>query len=138
MVRNAAQISLLEQPLPVENDAVLTSVARTISICADESVKDAPSLSKLVGKYDAVNIKLDKAGGLTEALNLADCARRAGLATMVGCTLGTSLAIAPAILVAQGARVADLDGPLFLSSDRRYALRYDHSLVYPPDRALWG
>ena len=98
----------------------------------------APSLAALVGKYDAVNIKLDKTGGLTEALAMAAEAERLGFAIMVGCMVATSLAMAPAVLVAQRARVVDLDGPLLLSKDRPDGLRYADSLVYPPSPALWG
>ena len=99
---------------------------------------DRASLDALAGKYDAVNIKLDKAGGLTEALALAAEAERRGFAIMVGCMVATSLAMAPAMLVAQRARVVDLDGPLLLAKDRPDGLRYEGSVVYPPEPALWG
>jgi L-alanine-DL-glutamate epimerase-like enolase superfamily enzyme len=113
-------------------------MARTIAICADESVHDCASLPRLAGKYDAVNIKLDKAGGLTEALALAARADEAGLGVMVGCMVATSLAMAPAMLPAQRAGVADLDGALLLAADRPHGLRYEGSLVHPADPELWG
>lgn len=134
----AAGVTLVEQPLPVSDDSALLARPHPMMICADESVRDSGSLSRLVGRYDAVNIKLDKAGGLTEGLKMADRAAAEGLSLMVGCTLGTSLAIAPAILLAQRARLADLDGPLFLAADRRHGLKYDHSIVRPPEPELWG
>jgi L-alanine-DL-glutamate epimerase-like enolase superfamily enzyme len=134
----AAGVTLVEQPLPASDDAVLATTPRTIAICADESLQDSASVSQLVGKYDAVNIKLDKAGGLTEGLNIAATAERAGMVLMVGCMLGTSLAMAPALLLAQRARVVDLDGPLLLAADRKDGLRYDGSLVHPPEPAFWG
>jgi L-alanine-DL-glutamate epimerase-like enolase superfamily enzyme len=107
-------------------------------VCADESVHARASLDALIGKYDAINIKLDKTGGLTEALALVAAAERHGFAIMVGCMVATSLAMAPAMLVAQRAGVVDLDGPLLLAQDRQEGLRYDGSLVYPPEPDLWG
>ena len=133
-----AGVTLIEQPLPAGNDDALAGAARPIPVCADESVHDRASLERLRGKYDAVNIKLDKTGGLTEALALKAEAERRGLAIMVGCMVGTSLGMAPAVLVAQGARVVDLDGPLLLAKDRAEGLRYEASLVYPASPALWG
>lgn len=133
-----AGVTLIEQPLPEAKDAALISLKRPIPVCADESVHDRASLAKLAGRYDAVNIKLDKTGGLTEALALAAEAERNGLKIMVGCMVATSLAMAPAMLVAQRASVVDLDGPLLLARDRPDGLRYDGSLVYPPEAALWG
>jgi L-Ala-D/L-Glu epimerase len=133
-----AGVTLVEQPLPAADDAALAEVVHPIPVCADESVHDRATLARLKGKYEAVNIKLDKAGGLTEALALADEAARLGFAIMVGCMVSTSLAIAPATLVAQRARVVDLDGPLLLAADRPDGLRYDGSTLYPPDPALWG
>ncbi len=133
-----AGVTLIEQPLPEGRDKALARIKRPIRVCADESVHDRASLDALTGKYDAVNIKLDKAGGLTEALALAAEAERRGFAVMVGCMVATSLAMAPAMLVAQRARWVDLDGPLLLASDRADGLRYDGSLVYPPDPVLWG
>jgi L-alanine-DL-glutamate epimerase-like enolase superfamily enzyme len=134
----AAGVTLIEQPLPADADAALAAIARTIPVCADESVHDRASLASLKGKYDAVNIKLDKAGGLTEALALAAAAQAMGFAIMVGCMVSTSLAIAPAMLLAGCARWVDLDGPLLLARDRPGGLRFDGSLVYPPVREFWG
>jgi L-alanine-DL-glutamate epimerase-like enolase superfamily enzyme len=133
-----AGVTLIEQPLPADNDDALAHAPRPIPVCADESVHDRGSLQGLRGKYDAVNIKLDKTGGLTEALALKAEAERRGLGIMVGCMVGTSLGMAPALLVAQGARVVDLDGPLLLARDRTGGLRYEASLVYPASPALWG
>jgi L-alanine-DL-glutamate epimerase-like enolase superfamily enzyme len=133
-----AGVALIEQPLPEGGDAALVGMARPIPVCADESVHDRASLAALDGKYDAINIKLDKAGGLTEALALASEAERRGLGIMVGCMVATSLAMAPAVLIAQRARIVDLDGPLLLARDRPHGLRYDGSIVYPSDPALWG
>jgi L-alanine-DL-glutamate epimerase-like enolase superfamily enzyme len=133
-----AGVTLIEQPLQEGRDDALARVKRPIPVCADESVHDRASLDALTGKYDAVNIKLDKAGGLTEAIALAAEAERRGFAIMVGCMVATSLAMAPAMLVAQRARWVDLDGPLLLAGDRADGLRYEGSLVYPPDPGLWG
>jgi L-Ala-D/L-Glu epimerase len=133
-----AGVTLVEQPLPAADDAALTAIARPIPVCADESVHDRASLANLVGKYDAVNIKLDKAGGLTEALALAAAAEAKGFMLMVGCMISTSLSIAPALLVAQRARVVDLDGPLLLARDRPNGLTYAGSTVHPATRELWG
>ncbi|MEJ0077595.1 MAG: N-acetyl-D-Glu racemase DgcA [Alphaproteobacteria bacterium] len=131
-------VTMVEQPLPAEDDAALARITRPIPVCADESVHDRASLGALVGKYDAVNIKLDKTGGLTEALAMAAEAERLGFAVMVGCMVATSLSMAPAMLLAQRARVVDLDGPLLLARDREHGLRYEGSLVYPATPALWG
>jgi L-Ala-D/L-Glu epimerase len=133
-----AGVTLIEQPLPEGRDEALRRAARPIPVCADESVHEHASLDALAGKYDAVNIKLDKAGGLTEALALAAAAERRGLTIMVGCMVATSLAMAPALLVAQRASVVDLDGPLLLAKDRPDGLRYVGSLAYPAEPALWG
>jgi len=133
-----AGVTLVEQPLPAGNDDALLHVARPIPVCADESVHDLASLPALQGRYDAINIKLDKAGGLTEALKMADAARAMGLDIMVGCMVATSLSMAPAMLIAQAARFVDLDGPLLLAKDRDDRLHYDGSTVYPPDAKLWG
>jgi L-Ala-D/L-Glu epimerase len=133
-----AGVTLIEQPLPEGRDDALARIERPIAVCADESVHDRASLDRLAGKYDAVNIKLDKAGGLTEALALAGEAERRGFSIMVGCMVATSLAMAPAMLVAQHARVVDLDGPLLLASDRADGLRYEGSVMYPAEPALWG
>jgi L-Ala-D/L-Glu epimerase len=134
----AAGVTLVEQPLPAGADDALSSIRRLIPVCADESVHERASLAGLVGKYDAVNIKLDKTGGLTEALALAEEAEQLGFALMVGCMIATSLSIAPAMLVAQTARVVDLDGALLLARDRRDGLAHDDSMIYPPAPALWG
>ncbi|MGF1610898.1 MAG: N-acetyl-D-Glu racemase DgcA [Kiloniellales bacterium] len=131
-------VEMIEQPLPAGSDAALARMQRPVKLCADESCHDAQTLAGLVGRYDMVNIKLDKAGGLTEALRLKAAAEAAGFGIMVGCMIGTSLAMAPALLVAQGAAVVDLDGPLLLERDRPDGLRYDDSRVHPPEPALWG
>lgn len=133
-----AGVTLVEQPLPADNDGALATIKRPIPVCADESVHDRASLASLGGKYDAVNIKLDKTGGLTEALAMAREAERLGFALMAGCMVATSLSMAPAMLLAQRARVVDLDGPLLLARDREHGLRYDGILVYPATSALWG
>ena len=134
----AASVALVEQPLPASQDDMLRDVPHAVPICADESVHVAADLDALTGKYDAVNVKLDKAGGLTEALDLAREARRRGYLVMVGCMVGTSLAMAPAMLVAQEADLVDLDGPLLLAKDRKPGLVYTGGLVEPPLAALWG
>jgi L-alanine-DL-glutamate epimerase-like enolase superfamily enzyme len=131
-------VTLVEQPLPAANDAALARIKRPIAVCADESVHDRASLARLRERYDAVNIKLDKTGGLTEALDMADAARALGFEIMIGCMVATSLAMAPAMLLAQQARFVDLDGPLLLAHDRDGGLRYEGSLVYPPEATLWG
>jgi L-alanine-DL-glutamate epimerase-like enolase superfamily enzyme len=131
-------VQLVEQPLPAGKDDILSEIARPLPVCADESCHDRETLAALKGKYDMVNIKLDKTGGLTEALALRDAARAAGFGVMVGCMVGSSLAMAPAVLVAQGAEVTDLDGPLLLAEDRAHPLDYDDARVYPPTAALWG
>jgi L-Ala-D/L-Glu epimerase len=133
-----AGVTLIEQPLPEGRDAALAQIRRPIPVCADESVHDRTSLDAIRGKYDAINVKLDKTGGLTEALALAAEAERRGFKIMVGCMVATSLAMAPAMLVAQQARVVDLDGPLLLAHDRPHGLRYVSSTVYPAEPALWG
>ena len=131
-------VAMVEQPLPAGQDDMLAEIARPLPVCADESCHDRASLPSLTGKYDMVNIKLDKTGGLTEALALRAAARAEGYRVMVGCMVGTSLAMAPAVLVAQGAQVTDLDGPLLLAEDREHALQFDAAGVHPPDPALWG
>jgi L-alanine-DL-glutamate epimerase-like enolase superfamily enzyme len=133
-----AGVTLVEQPLPAGQDEVLARIRRPLSVCADESVHDRSSLAGLRERYDAVNIKLDKTGGLTEALAMADAAQALGFEIMIGCMVATSLAMAPAMLLAAQARFVDLDGPLLLARDRDGGLRYDGSLIYPPDAALWG
>jgi L-alanine-DL-glutamate epimerase-like enolase superfamily enzyme len=133
-----AGVTLVEQPLAADADDVLARIARPLPVCADESVHARASLPGLVGKYDAVNIKLDKTGGLTEALAMVKDAERLGFVLMAGCMVATSLAIAPAILIGQRARVVDLDGALLLARDRPDGLRYEESLVHPATPALWG
>lgn len=133
-----AGVALIEQPLPAGKDDALARVERPIPVCADESMHDRASLPALAGKYDAVNIKLDKTGGLTEALATAAEAERQKFMIMVGCMVATSLAMAPAVLLAQTARFVDLDGPLLLSKDRPGGLRYEGSLVFPAAATLWG
>jgi L-alanine-DL-glutamate epimerase-like enolase superfamily enzyme len=133
-----AGVTLVEQPLPAGQDGRLGRIQRPIAVCADESVHDRASLAGLRERYDAINIKLDKTGGLTEALAMADAAAAQGFDIMVGCMVATSLAMAPAMLLAQQVRFVDLDGPLLLKRDRDGGLRYDGSLVYPPDATLWG
>ncbi|ASM74269.1 MULTISPECIES: N-acetyl-D-Glu racemase DgcA [Roseobacteraceae] len=131
-------VQLVEQPLPAGEDEALTGMARPVPVCADESCHDRGSLPHLKGKYDVVNIKLDKTGGLTEALALRDAALAEGYRVMVGCMVGSSLAMAPATLVAQGAEVVDLDGPLLLAEDRDEPLIFDAAGVHPPSAKLWG
>ena len=131
-------VALVEQPLPAGQDGMLAEIARPLPVCADESCHDRASLPDLRGKYDVVNIKLDKTGGLTEALALRAAAQAAGYGIMVGCMVGSSLAMAPATLVAQGAAFTDLDGPLLLAEDRAHPLRFDAAGVHPPEAALWG
>jgi L-alanine-DL-glutamate epimerase-like enolase superfamily enzyme len=133
-----AGVTLVEQPLPADRDDALAKMARPLPVCADESVHASPSLAALAGKYDAVNIKLDKTGGLTEALAMRQRAEQLGFGLMVGCMVATSLAMAPAVLVAQRARVVDLDGALLLARDRPHGLRYEGSRVHPGTPALWG
>ncbi|KGB82055.1 mandelate racemase [Rhodovulum sp. NI22] len=131
-------VELVEQPLPAGDDDMLAEIARPLPVCADEACHDRASLPALKGKYDLVNIKLDKTGGLTEALALRDAARAEGYGVMVGCMVGSSLAMAPAVLLAQGADVTDLDGPLLLAEDRPEPLTYDEAGVHPSAPALWG
>lgn len=131
-------VEMVEQPLPAGQDGMLGEIARPVPVCADESCHDRASLAALAGKYDLVNIKLDKAGGLTEAFALRDAARAQGFGLMVGCMVGTSLAMAPAVLAAQGVEIADLDGPLILAQDRAHPLRYDDRGVHPSEPELWG
>ncbi|MES2550607.1 MAG: N-acetyl-D-Glu racemase DgcA [Pseudomonadota bacterium] len=131
-------VALVEQPLPAGQDDMLAEIARPIPVCADESCFDRASLAGLQGKYDVVNLKLDKTGGLTEGLLTRDLARQMGFRVMVGCMLGSSLAMAPAVLLAQGADWTDLDGPLLLAEDRPHPLWYDAEGVHPSDANLWG
>ena len=134
----ASGVELVEQPLPAGNDDALEQIERAVPVCADESVHDRASLAGLAGRYDAVNIKLDKTGGLTEALLVAEVARGLGLKIMVGSMVATSLAMAPALLLAQHADWVDLDGPLLLARDRDPGLVYEGATILPPPSALWG
>ncbi|WP_391480409.1 N-acetyl-D-Glu racemase DgcA [Nereida sp. NH-UV-3] len=131
-------VKMVEQPLPAGADDMLGEIDRPLPVCADEACHDRASLPKLVGKYDMVNIKLDKTGGLTEALALNAAAREAGFQVMVGCMVGSSLAMAPATIVAQGAEFTDLDGPLLLAEDRDTPLLFDAAGVHAPAAPLWG
>jgi L-alanine-DL-glutamate epimerase-like enolase superfamily enzyme len=131
-------VELIEQPFPASDDSALAGLERPIAVCADESCHDRAGLDRLKGRYDAINIKLDKTGGLTEALALMAAARAAGFEIMVGCMVATSLAMAPALLMAHAARWIDLDGPLLLARDRADGLRYDGSVIRPAEPALWG
>ncbi|MHA3976308.1 N-acetyl-D-Glu racemase DgcA [Halovulum sp. GXIMD14794] len=131
-------VEMVEQPFPAGDDDALAGMDRPLTVCADEACHDRASLSSLKGKYDMVNIKLDKTGGLTEALALRNAARAEGYRVMVGCMVGTSLAMAPALLVAQGAEVVDLDGPLLLAEDRMPAMAFREGGLHPAERALWG
>lgn len=132
------RVELIAQPLPAGADDALAGLEPAIPLCADASCRTVADLDRLDGKYAAVTIKLDKAGGLTEALALAAAVKRRGLRIMVGGSIGTSLGIAPALLVAQGAEIVDLDGPLHLASDRVPGLRYEGSTIHPADANLWG
>lgn len=134
----AAGVALIEQPLPAGEDEALERVERPVPLCADESAHGLDTLDLVARRYDAINIKLDKTGGLTAALDLAREATGRGLGIMVGCMIGTSLAMAPAMLLTPSARFVDLDGPLLLARDREPGLRYEESVVYPPEAALWG
>lgn len=134
----AAGVRLVEQPFPATNDAALEHFRSDIPICADESMHDRAGLADVARRYQAINIKLDKTGGLTEALLLAEEAKALGLSIMVGCMVGTSLAMAPAMMLTTYADFVDLDGPLLLARDREPGLRFDGSVVHPPERALWG
>jgi L-alanine-DL-glutamate epimerase-like enolase superfamily enzyme len=134
----AAGVCLIEQPLPAADDARLLNVARNVPICADESGHDRSTLAALQGRYDAINIKLDKTGGLTEALALLEEAETRGFKIMIGCMVGTSLAMAPALLLAGRADFVDLDGPLLLAKDRAGGLVYEGSVILPPSPDLWG
>lgn len=131
-------VELIEQPLPAGADAILREFVHPVPLCADESCHDRGGLDVLTDRYDVINIKLDKTGGLTEALALKTEARARGLRVMVGCMVATSLAMAPAMLLAGDADFIDLDGPLLLARDRKDGLAYDGSTVYPPSVALWG
>ncbi|PCJ94388.1 MAG: dipeptide epimerase [Hyphomicrobiales bacterium] len=133
-----AGVTLVEQPLPAGEDAMLADVPHPVPICADESAHTSAGLEDLCGLYDVINIKLDKTGGLSEAMKMLEAARQRGFGTMVGCMVGSSLSMAPAILPAQKATFVDLDAPLLLAADRKFALHYSNSVIAPPASALWG
>jgi L-alanine-DL-glutamate epimerase-like enolase superfamily enzyme len=132
------KVEVIEQPLPASADEALRSVPRLVPICADESVHTAADLDRLKDLYDAVNVKLDKAGGLTGAIALMREARRRGLEVMIGSMVATSLAVAPAMLLTAEADWVDLDGPLLLARDREPPLRIENGRIFPPEPALWG
>ena len=131
-------VHMVEQPLPAGADDMLAEIERPLPVCADESCHDRSSLPQLKGKYDMVNIKLDKTGGLTEALGLKTASIGQGYAVMVGCMVGSSLAMAPATILAQGVAFTDLDGPLLLAEDRDEPLKFDAAGVHAPTAGLWG
>ncbi|MGH6836058.1 MAG: N-acetyl-D-Glu racemase DgcA [Methylocella sp.] len=133
-----AGVVLVEQPLPAGQDSALAEIEHIVSICADESIHDRGGLENLRARYDAINVKLDKTGGLTEALALVKQAECLGFELMIGCMVASSLAMAPAFLLAAHARFVDLDGPLLLARDRPDGLFYKGSIVHPPRRELWG
>ena len=133
------QVSLLEQPLPASKDGILGEIPHPIPFCADESCHVSSDLDHLKNCYDFVNIKLDKTGGLTEAIKLRSSALKAGFKVMVGCMIATSLSMAPGVILAQGASFVDLDGPLLISNDYKEGLNYDQTgKVHPPDPNFWG
>jgi len=131
-------IELVEQPLPAGGDTALAKIARPVPVCADESAHARDGLAGLRDRYDAINIKLDKTGGLTEALATSAEAHELGFRIMAGCMVGTSLAMAPAMLIAQDADWTDLDGPLLLERDRAPGLSFNGAFINPPPPALWG
>lgn len=133
-----AEVALIEQPIPAARDGMLATISHPVPICADESAHVTSGLAELRGRYDAVNVKLNKTGGLTEALKMVKAARELDFKVMVGCMLGTSLAMAPAVFAAEGADYVDLDAPLLLSRDRIDGLKYEGATLYPPEPALWG
>ncbi|MCE0496166.1 N-acetyl-D-Glu racemase DgcA [Vibrio salinus] len=131
-------VAMIEQPFHADNDHFLDGLDRPIPICADESCHDRSSLERVIGRYDMINIKTDKTGGLTEALALKEMAENAGLRIMVGCMLSSSLSMAPAYVAAQGAEVVDLDGPLLLARDIEHGFEFSQNLMMPFDQRLWG
>ena len=131
-------VEMIEQPLPADNDSALEHLPRPITLCADESCHDRSSLANIIGRYDMINIKMDKTGGLTEALALKEEAEKAGLEIMVGCMLATSLGMAPAFMVAQNVQIVDLDGPLLLAEDRQPGIEFDESIMNVYQAELWG
>ena len=133
-----ARVALVEQPLPADEDAALAAIHRPVPVCADESLRSIDDLDALTARYDAVNVKLDKAGGFTPALALGRATRKAGMKVMIGCMLASSLAMAPAFLLSPLADWIDLDGPLLLAEDTTSPFQYDGALMHPPPAALWG
>ena len=132
-------VKLVEQPLPASQDRALESLGRAVPLCADESVHDSSELNAASRLYDYINVKLDKAGGLTEAIKLANAARQKGVSIMMGCMIGTSLGMAPAFLLGAYARLVDLDGPLLLAKDREPGIEYSAGgVMQPPPPELWG
>ncbi|MEZ5775297.1 MAG: N-acetyl-D-Glu racemase DgcA [Hyphomicrobiaceae bacterium] len=131
-------VEVVEQPLPAGRDEALARISRPLPVCADESAHARDGLAALTGRYDAVNIKLDKTGGLTEALAMAADARRLGFRIMAGCMMASSLSMAPAMLLAGTADWVDLDGPILMAKDHAPPIRYDGALMFPPEPSLWG
>ena len=131
-------VALLEQPLPAGKDKILENIVHPVPFCADESCHTSDNLDQLVGRYDCLNIKLDKTGGLTEALLLLERAQEYSLDIMVGCMVSTSLSIAPATLLTTSAKYVDLDGPLLLKQDRPDGLYYENSMLFPNFDNVWG
>jgi L-alanine-DL-glutamate epimerase-like enolase superfamily enzyme len=131
-------VALIEQPLKAEEDEALVGFESPVPLCADESCHTRADLPRVAGRYSHINVKLDKAGGLSEALALAREATSLGLRLMIGCMVSTSLSMAPASLLAGMAEFVDLDGPLLLARDRVPAVRYEADRLYPPDPELWG
>jgi L-alanine-DL-glutamate epimerase-like enolase superfamily enzyme len=134
----ALGVELIEQPLPADRDEPLAELPHPVRVAADESCHTSADVPALAGRYDVVNIKLDKTGGLTEALRVVEIARDVGLGIMVGCMVGTSLGVAPATLLGPVARYVDLDAPLLLARDRTEGLRFEGSTLFPAERELWG
>ncbi|MBP6014067.1 MAG: dipeptide epimerase [Alphaproteobacteria bacterium] len=135
---NRLGVTLIEQPLPADADANLAGHSSPVPICADEALHTAADLRGIAGKYAAINIKLDKTGGLTAALELAREAQNSGLSIMIGCMVSTSLSMAPAFVLSSMAHFIDLDGPLLLAKDRQPGIRYDGTRMFAPARELWG
>jgi L-alanine-DL-glutamate epimerase-like enolase superfamily enzyme len=131
-------VELIEQPFPADADEVLETLDRAIPVCADESCHTTADLSRLTNRYEMVNVKLDKTGGLTEALRLSERASESGFKLLIGCMVGTSLSMAPARVLASTAEYVDLDGPLLLARDRDHRLAYQHGKIGIPSRGLWG
>ena len=129
---------MVEQPFPTGQDSILKTLDRVLPVCADESCHDSKSINQLLGLYDYINIKLDKTGGLTEAIKVLNLAKKKGFKIMIGCMVGSSLAMAPALMLANMCDFVDLDGPLLLSEDRPKPLLYNNHLAFPPESSLWG